>query len=276
MRPRVCRVAPAVRGARVGGVALQTALLALPFGLAIGLSLGLVGGGGSILALPVLVYVLGEPVKAATTESLLIVGATALLAALDHARAARVRWRTALAFGAAGAVGAVGGTALNRAVGSRAILLAFALLLVITAAVMLRGRGESRRPESTATGRGLWLRVVPAGLGTGLLTGFFGVGGGFAIVPALTLLLALPLAAAIGTSLVVIAITSAAALAAHLTTGGIDWGIAAAFTAAAVAGALAGSRLGRRARPHRLAQAFAFVVVAVALLLIAENVAALV
>jgi uncharacterized membrane protein YfcA len=255
---------------------VQTALLALPFGLAIGLSLGLVGGGGSILALPVLVYVLGEPVKSATTESLLIVGVTALLGSVDHARAGRVRPRTALAFGTAGIVGALAGTALNRAVGSRAILFAFALLLLVAAAAMLRGRGEPRRPEIAPRGRDLWLRVAPAGVVTGVLTGFFGVGGGFAIVPALTLLLALPLAAAVGTSLVVIAITSAGALAAHLGSGGVDWGIATAFTAAAVVGAFAGSRLGRRARPHRLAQAFAVLVAGVSTFLIAESVAAVI
>jgi uncharacterized membrane protein YfcA len=255
---------------------VQTALLALPFGVAIGLSLGLVGGGGSILALPVLVYVLGEPVKAATTESLLIVGTTALLGSLVHAHAGRVRWRTALAFGTAGVLGALGGTALNRAVGARAILFAFALLLLAAAAAMLRGRGEPRRPEIDPRGRNLWLRIVPAGLVTGLLTGFFGVGGGFVIVPALTLLLAIPLASAVGTSLVVIAVTSAGALAAHLSSGRIDWGIAAAFTAAAVAGAFTGSRLSRRARPYRLAQAFAVLVTVVSVFLIAESLASFV
>jgi uncharacterized membrane protein YfcA len=253
----------------------DAALLALPFGVAIGLSLGLVGGGGSILAVPVLVYVLGEPVKAATTESLLIVGATALLGALDHARAGRVRWRIALAFGGAGAVGSLAGTALNRLVGSRALLLAFAVLLLAAAVAMVRGRGEPRRPERSARGRHLWLRIAPAGLATGVLTGFFGVGGGFVVVPALTLLLALPLRAAVGTSLAVIAITSAAALAAHLSSGSIDWTVAGAFTAAAVAGALVGSRLGGRVRVHRLAQGFAALVVVLAGVLIAENLAAL-
>ncbi len=250
------------------------ALLALPFGLAIGLSLGLVGGGGSILAVPVLVYVLGEPVKAATTESLLIVGATALLGSLDHARAGRVRWRIALAFGGAGAFGSLAGTALNRLVGSRALLLAFALLLLVAAAAMVRGRGEPLRPEVEPRGRHLWLRIVPAGLATGVLTGFFGVGGGFVVVPALTLLLAVPLRAAVGTSLAVISITSAAALAAHLSSGRIDWAVASAFTAAAVVGAVAGSRAGSRIRVHRLAGGFAALVVALAVFLIAKNVAA--
>jgi uncharacterized membrane protein YfcA len=255
---------------------MQAALLALPFGLAIGLSLGLVGGGGSILAVPVLVYALGEPVKMATTESLLIVGATALLGSVDHARAGRVRVRTALAFGLAGAAGSVGGTALNRIVGSRSLLIAFAVLLLVAAAAMLRGRGEPGRPEIEPRGRGLWLRIVPAGLATGVLTGFFGVGGGFAIVPALTLLLALPLGVAVGTSLLVIATTRSAALAAHLSSGGIDWTVAGAFTAAAVAGALAGSRAGGHAPAYRLAQGFAVLVVGIAAFLIVRNVSALV
>jgi len=250
------------------------ALLALPFGLAIGLSLGLVGGGGSILAVPVLVYLLGEPVKQATTESLLIVGATALLGALAHGRAGRVRVRTALAFGTAGAVGSLGGTALNRVASSRSILLGFAVLLLVAAALMVRGRGEPSRAEIEARGPGLWLRIVPAGLGTGLLTGFFGVGGGFAVVPALSLLLGLPLAVAVGTSLLVIALTSAVAFAAHLASGSVDWGVAAVFTAAAVAGALAGSRLGGRTRPARLAAGFAVLVVGVAIFLVAKSVAA--
>jgi uncharacterized protein len=253
------------------------ALLALPFGLAIGLSLGLVGGGGSILAVPVLVYVLGEPVKAATTESLLIVGATALLGSLDHARAGSVRWRIALSFGLPGALGSLGGTVLNRHIGSRSLLLAFAVLLLVAAAGMVRGRGEPARPETPPFGAGLWLRIVPVGLATGVLTGFFGVGGGFVIVPALTLLLALPIRAAVGTSLVVIGITSAAALAAHLVSSGVhvDWLVAAVFTAAAVAGAVAGSRAGRRVPVHRLARGFAVLVVGVAVFLVAKNVAAL-
>ncbi len=259
---------------------MHTALLALPFGLAIGLSLGLVGGGGSILAVPVLVYVLGEPVKAATTESLLIVGVTALLGSLDHARAGRVRWRIALAFGIPGALGSLGGTALNRLVGSRALLLAFAVLLLVAAAGMVRRRGEARRPETAPRGAGLWLRIVPAGLATGALTGFFGVGGGFAIVPALTLLLALPLRAAVGTSLAVIGLTSAAALGAHLVAASsasshVDWAVAGAFTGAAVAGAVAGSRAGGRVPVYRLAQGFAALVVGVAVFLIAKNVASL-
>ncbi|MHB8650370.1 MAG: TSUP family transporter [Gaiellaceae bacterium] len=253
---------------------MHGALLALPFGLAIGLSLGLVGGGGSILAVPVLVYVIGEQVKQATTESLLIVGVTALIGGLDQARDGRVRWRVAAGFGIGGAGGALAGTALNRVASPSSILFAFALLMLAAAAAMLRRKGEGGAEELDAHGRSLWLRVVPAGIGVGFLTGFFGVGGGFVIVPALVLLLGLSMPVAVGTSLLVIALTSASALAAHLASGSIDWPVAAAFTAAAVAGALAGSRLGARLSGARLTQLFAALIVAVALFLIAENVAA--
>lgn len=253
---------------------MHGALLALPFGLAIGLSLGLVGGGGSILAVPVLVYVVGEQVKQATTESLLIVGATALVAGLAQAREGRVRWRVALGFGAGGAAGALAGTALNRLASPRSILFAFALVMLAAAYAMLRRRGEGRGRETDARGRALWLRVLPAGAGVGVLTGFFGVGGGFVIVPSLVLLLGLAMPVAVGTSLVVIGLTSASALAAHLAGGGIDWVVAAVFTAAAVAGALAGSRLGSRLSSARLTQLFAVLIVAVALFLLAKNAAA--
>jgi uncharacterized membrane protein YfcA len=190
--------------------------LALPFGLAIGLSLGLVGGGGSILAVPVLVYVLGEGVKQATTASLLIVGATALLGALDHARCGRVRWRTDLAFGAAGALGSLGGTALNRLASADAILFLFALLLLAAAYGMLRRPALDEGTQTESHGRAPWSRVAPAGLAVGALTGLFGVGGGVLIVPALVLVLGLPMRAAVGTSLLVIALTSAAQAARRL------------------------------------------------------------
>jgi uncharacterized membrane protein YfcA len=246
------------------------ALLALPFGLAVGLLLGLFGGGGSILAVPVLVYVLGQPVKAATTESLLIVGTAALVGAAAYARSGRVQIRTGLAFGAAGAAGAIAGTALNRLVSGRALLLAFALLLLAAAAAMLR-----RRPDLPEPGGKLsFVRVAPAGVATGVLTGFFGVGGGFVIVPALVLLLGLPITLAVGTSLLVIALTSGAALASHLASGSIDWTIALAFSGAAIAGAIAGRRLSATVSAESLGQLFALLLVAIAVFLVAENAAA--
>lgn len=254
---------------------MSQALLALPFGLAIGLSLGLVGGGGSIVAVPVLVYILGEGVKEATTTSLLVVGATALIGGLDHARGGRVRWRIALAFAAAGSVGALVGTTLNRAADSDLILFLFALLLLAAAYGMARIRGPAAREVATS-GAGLAVRVGTAGLGVGVLTGFFGVGGGFVIVPAFALLLALPMDAAIATSLIVIALTSLTALVAHLASGSIDWGIATALTASAIAGALAGSRVSERVSNERLRQGFAALVAVVALVLLGTSAAELV
>ena len=252
---------------------MHGALLALPFGLAIGISLGLVGGGGSILAVPVLVYVIGENVKQATTESLLIVGTTALIGGLDQARDGRVRWRVTFAFGAGGVAGALAGTALNRLASPSSILFAFAFVMLAAAYVMLRRTAAPGRTEVDPRGRSLWLRVVPAGLGVGLLTGFFGVGGGFVIVPALVLLLGVEMPVAVGSSLIVIAMTSASALAAHLASGAIDWPVAIAFTTAAVGGALAGSRVGSRVSSMRLAQLLAALIVAVASFLIVKNVA---
>jgi uncharacterized membrane protein YfcA len=251
-------------------------LVAVPFGLAIGLSLGLVGGGGSILAVPVLVYVLDEPVKQATTESLLIVGATALVGALDQARGGRVRWRVAIGFALGGAAGALAGTALNRLASPTLLLIAFALVMLAGAFAMLRGRPTNGATSEGGDVRVLSPRVLVVGAGVGLLTGFFGVGGGFVIVPALVLLLGLPMPVAVGTSLLVIALTSASALTAHLASGGVDWTLAAVFTAAAVAGALAGSRLGARLSGERLTQLFAALIVAVALFLLAANLGTLV
>jgi uncharacterized membrane protein YfcA len=237
---------------------MRDALLAVPFGLAIGLLLGLVGAGGSILAVPVLVYVLGEPVKQATTESLLIVGLTALAGALTAARAGRVQWRIGLAFAGVGALGAVAGTALNRAVDSTAIMAGFAVLLLAAAYAM--GRAPADRPTPIAVPTA---RVAAAGAGTGLLTGFFGVGGGFVVVPALVLALGLPTSLAVGTSLLVIALTSAAALAAHLASGGVDMSLTAGFAVAAIAGAVVGAQLHPRVPEARLRRLFAALLVAV-------------
>jgi Sulfite exporter TauE/SafE len=132
-----------------------------------------------------------------------------------------------------------------------------------------------RRPHpATPSGNLSLLRVAPTGLGTGVLTGFFGIGGGFVIVPALVLLLGLPLTLAVGTSLLVITLTSGAALAAHLASGSIDWTIASTFTGAAIAGALAGRRLGASVRPERLGQLFALLLVAIAVFLVAKNASA--
>jgi uncharacterized protein len=250
---------------------VDAALLALPFGLAIGLSLGLVGGGGSVLSVPVLVYVLGESAKQATTESLAIVGTTALVAGIAHARGGGVRWRIAVVFGIVGAAGASVGTAAARLVSPASILFTFALVMLVAARALLRGEKRfgsilvQRRPRS------FWPNVVTAGIGVGFVTGFFGIGGGFVIVPTFVLVLGLELPLAVGTSLIAIAFISAAALGAHLAHGRIEWPVAIAMTTAAVVGALLGSHLGNRVPSFRLTQLLAFLIVSVAVFLLAKN-----
>ena len=253
------------RGLRIAHVAPHL-LLALALSTLIGLSLGLLGGGGSILAVPVLVYVARVDVHAAIGMSLAIVGGTALVGGLVHARAGRVDLRAGALFGVAGMIAAPFGARATHLVAPRLLLVLFAALMLGVGTLMLRGSGEirtSRRPHRLA--------VPLAGLLVGLLTGFLGVGGGFLIVPALTLLAGLEVPAAVGTSLFVIAANSAAGLVSHLGQGEMPAGLTAAFTLAAVVGALAGVRLSSRLHPTRLRRGFALFVILVGLALLARN-----
>jgi len=250
-------------------------LVAVVAGALIGLSLGALGGGGSILTVPVLHYVLGVAAHDATTSSLFIVGISALVGAVTHARSGHVRWGVGLAFGAAGIAASFAGTALNRLVNPDVLLLGFAGLVLVAAAAMLaRARtpspvpaGAPARPDGASPGRSPAVRVarvVGAGLAVGLLTGFFGVGGGFVLVPALTLALGLAMPEAVGTSLLVIALNSAAALLARVGTGPFEWAVIVPFTLAAVAGSLAGKKVADRLRAETLTRAFAVLLIAVA------------
>ena len=244
-------------------------LAAVPFGLAIGLSLGALGGGGSVLAVPVLVYVLGENVHEATTASLVVVTAGALAGGLGHAREGCVCWRHAAAFTAAALPGVLAGTALGDAASGGALIAGFAVIMLVAAAAMWR-RASGAPTSSSGDGRGLCppLRLgrdLAAGLLIGLLTGFFGVGGGFLVVPTLAIALALSTRLAVGTSLVIITATSLLGVAAHLATGrGIDVALTAAMTVACVLGAIGGAAISGRLPQPRLAQAFAVMVVGVA------------
>jgi uncharacterized membrane protein YfcA len=242
-------------------------LLALALGALIGVSLGLLGGGGSILAVPVLVYVARVEVHAAIGMSLAVVGATALVGGHVHARAGRVDLRAAALFGGAGMLGAPLGAQATHAVAPRVLLLFFAALMLTVGVLMVRGAGPGPRgpvrPHPVA---------VPAvGFGVGLLTGFLGVGGGFLIVPALALLAGLPIHRAIGTSLLVIAANSAAGLLGHLGRGAMPLALTAAFTAVAALGALAGVGMASSLDPLRLRRTFAVFVILVGLFLLARN-----
>jgi uncharacterized membrane protein YfcA len=251
--------------------------LAIPVGVLVGAVMGALGGGGAIIAIPALVFLLGQSPQEATSASLVIVGLTALVGVAQHGRAGRVRFADGALFALLGAAGAVLGARVAVGADPDLLLVLFAALLLVVAAVMWR---RSRPGTASAEGRedGPWLSLRPwrvdlrRGLvvlavasGVGLLTGFFGVGGGFAIVPALTLVLGLPMRVAVGTSLWVIALTSAVSLTARLGGGlQLDWALVAAFTAAAVAGTLVGGRLAGRADPRVLQRAFAALLVLVA------------
>jgi uncharacterized membrane protein YfcA len=245
--------------------------LALAFGLLIGLLLGTIGGGGSILTVPILVYALDLNVHEATATSLVIVGATSLIGAVPHARAGRVAVKTALMFGSAGIAGAFAGTWLNDLVSGPVILLLFGLLMLLVALRMAVGQRSGASTSPPAAAVGFPWPVAATGLIVGVMTGFFGVGGGFLIVPALVLILRLPMRLAVGTSLVVIAINSAAALAAHLGSGGIDASLAALFVAGGFVGAPVGGRFAGRIDETRLSRGFATLVALVGIYLIARN-----
>jgi uncharacterized membrane protein YfcA len=247
---------------------MQQIALEIVFGTAIGLLLGLVGGGGSILTVPILVYAIGLGVHEATATSLVIVGLTALSGALPHARAGRVELRTAVLFGAAGILGAFAGTWANQRVSGPMILLLFGLLMLGVAARMAFGRKPSHQPEDAAPHPA----AVPiAGLVVGVMTGFFGVGGGFLIVPAMVFFGRLPLKTAIATSLVVISVNSFAGLAGQLRHTSFDWSITALFTGVAVGGMFLGRLFSGRITTTHLRRAFAWFVLAVGAFVIARS-----
>ena len=268
---------------------------AVALGLLIGLSLGALGGGGSILTVPALVFVLGLSAQEATTASLVIVGVPAAAASAGHARSGHTKWRSGFLLAAVGVPASLAGTVLNSRVDPDVLLLSFAALMLVAAVgMLLRARSASRRqapvqpsqPASPGAPRGSTLtatqarpahaapdtrtrlghawRLAAAGLGIGFLTGFLGVGGGFIVVPVLVVLLRTPMPVAVGTSLLVISLNSAVALAARAGSGGFEGDVIVPFTAAAVAGSVAGKRTADRISPNKLTVAFAVLLVAVA------------
>jgi uncharacterized membrane protein YfcA len=244
----------------------------LGLGLLIGLTLGALGGGGSILTVPALVYVIGQDARAATTSSLFIVGISSVIAALGHARSGRVRWGVGVVFGVTGIAAGFAGTAVNRLADPDVLLVAFAALILVAAVGMLansRGGepalqdGDIPQPARRRS-PGQIGRIAGAGLLVGFMTGFFGVGGGFVIVPVLALGLGLSMPQAVATSLVVISINSAGALLARAGTAHFDWAVIVPFTLAAVAGSLGGKLVADRLSGTTLTRAFAVLLIAVA------------
>jgi uncharacterized protein len=261
----------------------MTLVIAVFAGALIGLSLGALGGGGSVLAVPVLVYGLGQSAAQATTGSLLVVAVTSLAGAAAAYRSGNVLLTRGIAFGVVAIGGAAAGAAASGLVTEPVLLAAFAALLLVVATVMAARQLRSRRGQpgsrlhthaddpivtfrpSFACHCPRALKVVVTATVVGLLTGFLGVGGGFLVVPALVLALGLPMAYAAGTSLVVITITSASALAVR--TGAAthpSWGLVTLLTAVAVAGGWAGARLTARTDTSKLQAAFTVLLVLVA------------
>ncbi|MEQ7009365.1 sulfite exporter TauE/SafE family protein [Actinopolymorpha sp. B17G11] len=247
---------------------------ALLLGLLIGVLLGLLGGGGSILAVPALVYGVGMPLRTAIPTSLLVVGISALTGVFPRLRSHQVQWRIAAAFGTAGAGAAFAGAAVNRLVPPQIVLLGFAALMVAAGLRMLREQpeigGDCALPGGGVNWRSCLPKAIGAGAGVGFLTGLFGVGGGFVIVPALVLLLGLPMTVAIGTSLVVIVINAAAGFLAYTGHVALDFTLAAAFTGTAVVGSLTAARVATRLPAHQLRRWFAYLVLLVAALVVGQ------
>jgi uncharacterized membrane protein YfcA len=247
-------------------------MTALAIGLAVfvGIALGLLGGGGSILTVPLLAYVAGMDAKQAIATSLLVVGVTSAIGAVSHARAGRVQWRTGLIFGAAGMAGAYAGGLLARFIPGTVLLIGFALMMIATAVAMLRGRKNVQQAHDSQ--RLPVPKILAEGLAVGLVTGLVGAGGGFLVVPALALLGGLPMPVAVGTSLIVIAMKSFAGLGGYLSSVQIDWSVALAVTAAAVVGALIGARLTSMVNPDALRKAFGWFVLAMSSVILAQEI----
>jgi len=243
-------------------------ILALAAGAVIGLALGALGGGGSVLAVPALIYLLDFTPVAATTASLVIVTVTSATALSAHARDGNVRWRTGLLFAAAGIGPAMLGGALAGRIPEAALTAAFAVVAAVAALRMLRTRPPADTIVPVRPGR-----AAAAGAGLGAVTGVLGVGGGFLAVPALVSVLGMRMRNAVGTSLLVITVNSLAALAARAgTVDGLDWAVIGPFVGTAILGAWDGKRLAAKISGRTLQRIFALVLMAVAAFMLIDAV----
>lgn len=270
------------QGATSSFLEVEVIAVAIVLSLVIGISLGLLGGGGSILTVPILRYVLGMEAHDAIAVSLLVVGVTSAAAVVPHARKGRVRWRTGIVFGLAGMLGAFGAGRVAHFIPASVLLGLFGVMMMVTAIAMMRGRkaaSDAMAPaDAVARTSGVRTTELPIakvlgeGLVVGAVTGLVGAGGGFLVVPALVLLGGLPMEVAVGTSLVVIAMKSLAGFAGYLGHAEIDWEIAGLVAASAVGGSVIGSALAGRISPDRLRMGFAWFVVAMAFFILGQEV----
>lgn len=246
-------------------------VIGLLLAVLVGLSLGLLGGGGSILTVPILTYVVGMPPREAIAASLFIVGVTSAVSVLRHARAARVRWATGAIFGAAGMLGAFAGGFLGGYVPGTVLMVLFAVMMVATAVAMVRGRRRAAGGDEQVTRTLPLARVIGDGFAVGVATGLVGAGGGFLVVPALNLLGGMPMAIAVGTSLLVIAMKSFAGLAGYLLSVQLQWPIVLAFTALAIAGSFVGAALAGRIPETTLRKGFGYFVLVMGVVVLVQE-----
>lgn len=244
-------------------------LLNLMLGFAIGGSLGLLGGGGSILTVPALVYLVGQTPQVAVTTSLAIVGANSAIGAFFHRSQGTLNWRVALIFGGTGMVMSYLAAGVSKQFSPNVLMVAFALLMLIVGVVLVRQKISPLKPQSIDDLK-LW-KILAGGASVGLLTGVLGVGGGFLIVPVLVMLVGMPMHHAVGTSLVVIAMNSLAGFLGHLSGVVIDLPLVSIFITAGVLGTFAGAQLGKRLDAALLRKAFALFVMGLALFLLYDN-----
>ncbi|MFC3671813.1 sulfite exporter TauE/SafE family protein [Novosphingobium pokkalii] len=225
---------------------LLPAILSVGSGALVGFTLGLVGGGGSVMAVPLMVYVVGvkQPHLAIGTSAL-AVAANAFAGLVGHARAGNVNWRCGAAFASAGIIGAFAGSSLGKIVDGHRLLALFALLMLVVAGAMFRGRGEEGI-EGVVCHRQNLPRVLIFGLGTGALSGFFGIGGGFLIVPALVAATSMPIYRAIGTSLMAVTAFGVTTAANYALSGMLDWALAGTFILGGIGGTVLGTWSSRR------------------------------
>jgi uncharacterized membrane protein YfcA len=243
-------------------------LLDLLLGFGIGTLIGMLGGGGSILTVPALVYLVGQTPQAAITTSLAIVGANSVMGAYFHRARGTLNGRVALVFGGAGMVVAYWAAGLSRQIAPSLLMVAFAVLLVIIGIVLIARKTPEAPPQDADLA--IW-KVVASGAVVGLLTGILGVGGGFLIVPALVMLVGLPIHKAVGTSLLIIAMNSLAGFLGHLGETALPLDLIALFVLGGLAGTFAGVRLGQLINAHLLRRVFAVFIIGLALVLLADH-----
>jgi uncharacterized membrane protein YfcA len=264
------------RPRRATPLTINTLLLPVLAGVPMGLAIGLIGGGGSILAVPLLVYVVGvsSPHVAVATAAI-AVALNAATGVANHARIGNIKWPCALVFAAAGIGGAVLGAEAGKAIEGARLLAAFGVLMIVVGALLLKPRRTPPQPDvrlSRDTAGRLLPRLIPIGFGVGLLAGFFGIGGGFLIVPGLMLATAMPLGTAIGTSLVIVTALGAATASSYAWSGFVDWPMSLLLMLGGAVGSAIGMRVGRRIAERRrvLEIAFACVVMTVGAFVLIE------